>query len=54
MVFATIVNHNSNLGMFTTTQGIENFLGFQYQNYCCLTTINMTMYIAFEILKAKI
>jgi hypothetical protein len=54
MVFATTINHNPNLGMFNATQGIENFLGFQYQNYCRLTTINMTMYIALAILKSKI
>jgi hypothetical protein len=54
MVFATIGNYNPNLGMFNATQGIENLLGFQYQNYCHLTTINMTMYIGLAILKTKI
>lgn len=51
MAFATTINHNPNLGMFNATQGIENFFSFQYQNYCRLITISMTMYIALAILK---
>jgi len=54
MAFATTINHNPNLGMFNATEGIENFFDFQYQNYCHLTTISMTMHIALAILKIYI
>lgn len=54
MAFGTTFNHNPNLGMFNATQGIENLFSFQYQFYCRLITISMTMYIALAILKEKI
>jgi hypothetical protein len=54
MVFATIINHNPNIGMFNATQTIEILLGFQYPNYYRLITIIMTMYVALTILKTKV